>query len=42
MATFGEIDKLSTGASVTVKGVVKESPGKGQKYVTPAMLANLE
>mmetsp|Transcript_6981 Transcript_6981/g.20402 ORF Transcript_6981/g.20402 Transcript_6981/m.20402 type:complete len:515 (-) Transcript_6981:125-1669(-) len=30
--TFGEVDKLSTGASVSIKGTVVESPGKGQKY----------
>ena len=32
MDTFGVISDMSTGASVSVRGVIKESPGKGQKF----------
>lgn len=37
METFGVVDELSTGAAVMVRGLVKESPGKGQKFELDAM-----
>lgn len=30
--SYSEVDRLSTGASVAVKGVIVESPGKGQRF----------
>eukprot|EP00968_Pinguiococcus_pyrenoidosus_P026764 scaffold7329_cov222-Pinguiococcus_pyrenoidosus.AAC.6 len=32
LPSFGEVSRLSTGAAVSVRGVVVESPGKGQKF----------
>ncbi|KAJ1467367.1 hypothetical protein T484DRAFT_1859025 [Baffinella frigidus] len=32
IATYGEVDKISTGAAVAIRGTLVESEGKGQKY----------
>ncbi|CAM9912230.1 unnamed protein product [Pylaiella littoralis] len=34
--TYSEVERLSTGASVSVTGVVVESPGKGQRFEVKA------
>jgi asparaginyl-tRNA synthetase len=30
--SYAEVEKLCTGAAIAVRGVIVESPGKGQKY----------
>lgn len=34
--TYTEVERLSTGASVAVKGIIVESPGKGQRFEVKA------
>ncbi|CAN0474362.1 unnamed protein product, partial [Hapterophycus canaliculatus] len=34
--TYSEVERLSTGASVSVTGAVVESPGKGQRFEVKA------
>ena len=41
MESFGVVDDLTTGAAVTVRGVIKESPGKGQKFELTAQAIEL-
>lgn len=36
MPSYPEVERLSTGASVSVKGVIVESPGKGQRFEVKA------
>jgi aspartyl/asparaginyl-tRNA synthetase len=36
LPSYGEVDRLTTGASVAVRGVVAESPGKGQRFEVKA------
>ncbi|KAG5186527.1 Asparaginyl-tRNA synthetase [Tribonema minus] len=32
LPSYGEVDRVSTGASVAVRGVIQESPGQGQRF----------
>ncbi|CAM9611511.1 unnamed protein product [Chrysoparadoxa australica] len=36
LPSYGEIERVSTGASVSVTGVIAESPGKGQRFEVKA------